>query len=64
MVDRVPDGVFTMTFHPQTIGRGARVLLLERLIAHAAGRERDSCARPRPWPNGRPRNPHAAGGAA
>lgn len=38
MVDRVPGGVFTMTFHPQTIGRAARLLLLEGLIAHAAGR--------------------------
>ncbi len=38
MVDRVPGGVFTMTFHPQAIGRGARLLLLEGLIAHAAGR--------------------------
>lgn len=38
MVDRVPDGVFTMTFHPQTIGRAARLLLLEGLIAHAVRR--------------------------
>lgn len=28
----VPDGVFTLTMHPQVIGRGHRMLLLERLI--------------------------------
>jgi hypothetical protein len=29
----VPDGVFTLTMHPQVIGRGHRLLMLERLIA-------------------------------
>lgn len=29
----VPGGAFTITLHPQTIGRGARVRILERLIA-------------------------------
>ena len=29
----VPDGVFTLTMHPQVIGRGHRFLMLERLIA-------------------------------
>ncbi len=29
----VPDGVFTLTMHPQVIGRGHRMLMLERLIA-------------------------------
>ncbi len=29
----VPNGVFTLTMHPQVIGRGHRFLLLERLIA-------------------------------
>ena len=28
-----PDGVFTLTMHPQVIGRGHRLLMLERLIA-------------------------------
>lgn len=28
----VPTGVFTLTMHPQVIGRGHRMLLLERLI--------------------------------
>jgi len=28
----VPDGVFTLTMHPQIIGRGPRIRLLERLI--------------------------------
>lgn len=29
----VPGGIFTMTFHPQSIGRGARIRILERMIA-------------------------------
>jgi peptidoglycan/xylan/chitin deacetylase (PgdA/CDA1 family) len=33
MVEEVPGGVFTMTFHPQTIGRGARIRILEAMIA-------------------------------
>jgi hypothetical protein len=28
----VPSGVFTLTMHPQVIGRGHRLLMLERLI--------------------------------
>jgi peptidoglycan/xylan/chitin deacetylase (PgdA/CDA1 family) len=34
MVREVPNGVFTLTMHPQVIGRGHRLLMLERLIAH------------------------------
>jgi peptidoglycan/xylan/chitin deacetylase (PgdA/CDA1 family) len=34
MVETVPDGVFGVTFHPQVIGRGGRMRILERLIAH------------------------------
>lgn len=30
----VPDGVFTLTMHPQVIGRGPRLQMLERLIDH------------------------------
>jgi peptidoglycan/xylan/chitin deacetylase (PgdA/CDA1 family) len=30
----VPDGVFTLTMHPQVIGRGPRLAVLERLIEH------------------------------
>jgi peptidoglycan/xylan/chitin deacetylase (PgdA/CDA1 family) len=29
----IPDGVFTLTMHPQVIGRGHRFLMLERLIS-------------------------------
>jgi len=29
-----PGGIFTLTLHPQTIGRGNRMLLLERLLDH------------------------------
>lgn len=35
MVKEVPDGVFAPVFHPQAIGRGSRVLLLENLIHRA-----------------------------
>ena len=34
MVRDVPGGVFTLTMHPQVIGRGHRMLMLERLVAH------------------------------
>lgn len=34
MYREVPDGVFTLTMHPQVIGRGHRMLMLERLIDH------------------------------
>lgn len=39
MVREVPNGIFTLTMHPQVIGRGHRLLMLERLIVHfrAAG---------------------------
>ena len=30
----VADGVFTLTMHPQVIGRGPRILMLSRLIDH------------------------------
>lgn len=30
----VPDGVFTLTNHPEIIGRGPRILMLEQLIDH------------------------------
>jgi peptidoglycan-N-acetylglucosamine deacetylase len=30
----VPGGIFTLTMHPQVIGRGHRMLMLERLIEH------------------------------
>jgi peptidoglycan/xylan/chitin deacetylase (PgdA/CDA1 family) len=29
-----PNGVFTLTMHPQIIGRGSRLMMLERLIGH------------------------------
>lgn len=34
MADHVPDGVYTLTMHPQVIGRGHRMAMLERLIRH------------------------------
>ncbi|MBS1878844.1 MAG: polysaccharide deacetylase [Actinobacteria bacterium] len=33
--EAVPGGVFTMTFHPQVIGRGARIRIVAAMIAHA-----------------------------
>jgi len=38
MVERVPGGIFTLTMHPQVIGRGHRIAMLERLIRHMRGR--------------------------
>jgi peptidoglycan/xylan/chitin deacetylase (PgdA/CDA1 family) len=35
MVEEVPQGVFTQTFHPQSIGRAGRIRLLERMIRRA-----------------------------
>jgi hypothetical protein len=34
MVEHEEDGVFTLTMHPQVIGRGHRMALLERFIQH------------------------------
>jgi peptidoglycan-N-acetylglucosamine deacetylase len=34
MVQREPDGVFDLTMHPQVIGRGHRITVLEQLIEH------------------------------
>ncbi|MFN8217901.1 MAG: polysaccharide deacetylase [Solirubrobacterales bacterium] len=33
--EEVPGGVFTMTFHPQVIGRGARIRIVANMIRHA-----------------------------
>jgi peptidoglycan/xylan/chitin deacetylase (PgdA/CDA1 family) len=35
----VPGGVFTLTMHPQVIGRGHRMLMLERFVDYLAGHE-------------------------
>ena len=35
MVEDIPGGVYTICFHPEIIGRGARVRVLERIIARA-----------------------------
>lgn len=34
MVENVPGGAFGITFHPQVIGRGGRMRILEGLVAH------------------------------
>jgi peptidoglycan/xylan/chitin deacetylase (PgdA/CDA1 family) len=34
MVENVPEGVFGITFHPQVIGRGGRMRILEGLVRH------------------------------
>ena len=34
MVEHVPEGVLTTTMHPEVIGRGGRMRILEGLIAH------------------------------
>lgn len=35
----VPNGIFTLTMHPEIIGRGHRILMLERLIDWIGGHE-------------------------
>lgn len=37
MYKHVKNGVFTLTLHPQVIGRGHRIVVLERLIEHMKG---------------------------
>jgi peptidoglycan-N-acetylglucosamine deacetylase len=32
-----PEGVFTLTMHPQITGRGSRLMMLERLVEYMAG---------------------------
>ena len=39
LYDRIGEGVYILTMHPQAIGRGHRLLMLERLVKHI--RERD-----------------------
>ncbi len=38
MVDHVDGGVLTVCMHPQVIGRGHRVAMLEQFVAHARER--------------------------
>lgn len=38
LYDRIGKGLFNVTMHPQTIGRGARMLILEGLIDHIQGK--------------------------
>lgn len=38
LYDRIGTGIFNVTMHPQTIGRGARMLVLEGLIEHIQGK--------------------------
>lgn len=37
LYDRIGEGVFTLTMHPQVIGRGHRILMLEKLIDYMKG---------------------------
>lgn len=37
--DRLGEGVYTLTMHPQVIGRGHRLLMLERLVDHIRSRD-------------------------
>jgi peptidoglycan-N-acetylglucosamine deacetylase len=36
---RVPGGVFTLTVHPQTIGRAHAFLMFERFVEYVVGHE-------------------------
>jgi hypothetical protein len=35
----IPNGVFTLTMHPQVIGRGPRLQQLDALISHMRGHD-------------------------
>lgn len=37
MYERVPGGIYTLTMHPKVIGRGHRMLMLDRLVRHMRG---------------------------
>ncbi|WP_309066237.1 polysaccharide deacetylase family protein [Microbacterium sp.] len=37
--ERVPNGVFTLTVHPQTIARGHHLLMFERFLEHVASHD-------------------------
>jgi peptidoglycan-N-acetylglucosamine deacetylase len=39
MLKYIPDGLFILTMHPQVIGRGHRMLFLERLLEHLIQKE-------------------------
>ncbi len=45
MIEHEENGVFTLTMHPQVIGRGHRIVLLERLIRHVFTKAAASFAR-------------------
>lgn len=73
MVANCPGGVYNLTCHPQFIGRGSRVTMLERLVTHfeEAGvrfeRLRDVASRfkhENPLEEWAARNPHRAGATA
>ena len=59
MYQEIPNGVYTLTMHPQVIGRGHRMLMLERLIdyfaAHDGVRFTTLATRPRLGARGRGR---------
>jgi peptidoglycan/xylan/chitin deacetylase (PgdA/CDA1 family) len=38
LYDRLGEGVYTLTMHPQVIGRGHRLLMLEKLVEHIRSR--------------------------
>jgi peptidoglycan/xylan/chitin deacetylase (PgdA/CDA1 family) len=38
MYEHVPDGVMTLTLHPQCIGHGSRIAMLERFLVHCGSR--------------------------
>lgn len=38
-LERVPNGVYALTVHPQTIGRAQHLVMFEQLIEHMRGRE-------------------------
>ncbi len=67
MIEEVPGGVFTMCFHPEIIGRGARVRVLERMIARGkehGARFMTARAAAEDWISRHPRDTSAVEGLA
>ena len=59
--EREPGGLLTITMHPEAIGRGHRLLMLERFIARGAGARRGRLRPARPSRRSLARGQPAAG---
>ncbi|MDB5108361.1 MAG: polysaccharide deacetylase, partial [Candidatus Binatus sp.] len=60
LYSRMDEGVYTLTMHPQVIGRGHRLLMLERLVKHIRSHRgvefTTMCAVAHAWKSSHPRS--------